>query len=445
MPTQRVVSIAQSVLFATRHLVPFQLRLRRRLALVLGLLICLSGGAAWNISREAVQIIGRDTAPSIVAAQNIRATLADAHTQVIDAFLHPDAAGQPNVGSFHQAIARVSQHLVFVAENITYGEDEREPIRQTITELAEYQRLVGMALAQNGDRRLLMQADKLMRENILPQAQAVEMTNLKYLRQSYHEDLMYAWYAKYAFIAAVVLQLMLMMETQIFMASRFRRMLSPMLLMGMAALAVSGLGFIFDCSDIGNDMRTAKEDAFGSVYALSSALAWTSIANSHVSAYLLASSSDDRAEQETLYRDAAARIYAKQDAQSSSTQFRGEGLLGPMMRDRAISRPMADVQLEWRRYLALNEQVFALAREGRTAQAAALSLGNGPGQTDGAYAKTIAALQTVQNDKQQVFERAIRNAEADVARLWKMLLAVLVAAFVGMGLGLQPKLTELRE
>ena len=79
-------------------------------------------------ARRGVQTIGHDTAPSVVAAQAIRAHLSNLDAEAANAVLTRGPAQVQAWKDYAAEQALLSDYLVSAAQNITYGDAERKPI-----------------------------------------------------------------------------------------------------------------------------------------------------------------------------------------------------------------------------------------------------------------------------------------------------------------------------
>ena len=122
---------------ASRVNVPAQLRIRQAVIAALSLLVALVGFCAYRSYATVVQTIGKDSEPSIVAAENIRSTLSDAHTSIINVFLTGEGPDGPGATEYRKSMAQANDHLVAAAQNITYGDEERRPILDIMDHLSE--------------------------------------------------------------------------------------------------------------------------------------------------------------------------------------------------------------------------------------------------------------------------------------------------------------------
>jgi len=98
-------------------------------------------------ARRGVQTIGHDTAPSVVAAQAIRAHLANLDAEAADALLTRGAAQTKAWTDYTAEQALIGDFLVTAAQNITYGEAERRPILTIVAGAQDYAGIVGEARA----------------------------------------------------------------------------------------------------------------------------------------------------------------------------------------------------------------------------------------------------------------------------------------------------------
>src|SRR5262245_38114625 len=111
-------------------------------------LLRLALGAAWALAlvfflvvrsgvkdhRTAMKAIGEDAAPSILAAQQIRASLADMHSNAANVLLHRPGAGKQALADYEKRRVEATEGVLAAAGNITYGEAERGPLRRLLNE-----------------------------------------------------------------------------------------------------------------------------------------------------------------------------------------------------------------------------------------------------------------------------------------------------------------------
>ena len=438
---------------ARRVSVPGQLRIRQAVIAALSLLVALVGFGTYRSYATVVQTIGKDSEPSIVAAENVRSTLGDAHTSIINVFLTGEGPDGPGVSEYRKSIAQANDHLVAAAQNITYGDEERRPILDIMNHLSEYQRLIGLAQAQGGNVKVLGQADDLMRERIAPAAEALAQANFEHLDTAFTDGRMTAHRWLYAFIALSLLLLAVLLDTQRYVYLSFRRLINPAIAAGSLLLMLAVGMFAVQASNVMSSMRVAKEDAFDSVYALSQAQAVAYSANAQESVYLLTQDKDEQARQTALFKDSAHRLFSVDMADVAQLpadlkSLQGQGLLGNELanitfdgEDAAAKATLAG----WLDYVRIDRQIRALEVQGRHKDALALCLGTQPGESDWAFARFVKALLTTMNINQIQFDLAIERAFGEVRWLWILLLPALLCPLLGSLFGLQQRLAEFRE
>jgi len=212
------------------------------------LLLMLTVIAGARSHRHQIQVIGRDSAPSIVAAQHISAALAD-----MDA-----TAADSDSSTFDRRRTEAATAIIAAAENITFGDAERIPIQKLAIGLAAYS-----AAVKNS-----RQAQKIMDNDLLPAASALDDANRKELEAVWAEQKNASERSLSLMIAAGIMLGGVLLGLQVFISQRMRRTLNP----GLFAATVAAWLFVvfaaqsFNAAD--RDLRVAKEDAFDSIIAL---------------------------------------------------------------------------------------------------------------------------------------------------------------------------------
>jgi hypothetical protein len=435
-----------------RHTLPGQLRLRRALITALALATALTGFLAYRFFAQVVQTLGRDAVPSIVAAEQIRTTLADAHTQLMNVFLAQQGADGTAMQAYRQSIAKAHDHLLTAGQNITYGDDERQPILAAMTLLSDYERLVGLALGARGYSDALGQADALMRERLLPAVIALDQANFRHLDAAYAEEQSQSRGWLIGLGAMALLLVAALAETQRKLFAAFRRIVNPALAAGTAVFVVAALVFAVQAGRAMEDIRSAKEDAFDSVHALSQAQAVAYAANASESVYLLLHGRDGQAQQAALFQAAATRMFSAplregEPLPADLGALKGHGFLANALANitYAGEKKLAREELaRWQDYVRIDRQIRALEAAGQHAEAVALCLGTQPQQSDWAFAQFMAALGATLKLNEEQFGLAIARASSQVQWLLVLSGVMLLAPLAGSLLGLQRRLAEFR-
>ncbi|MEX8518440.1 MAG: hypothetical protein AB3X44_07985 [Leptothrix sp. (in: b-proteobacteria)] len=445
------LAMHQASMVAALRSVPGQLWLRQALIVIAAVLVTLTGLRSYQLFTQVAQTLGRDAVPSIVAAEQIRTRLADAHTQLMNVFLTREAEG-PAMQAYRQTIAQAHDHLLTASQNITYGDDERGPILTTMTLLSDYERLVGRALTIVDYSAALGQADALMRGRILPAVAALDQANFKHLDVAWQDQKAraHAWLA--GFIATAVLLVAVLIETQLKLYATFRRIVNPALALALVAVVVVSLSFTVTALRTIEEIRSAKEDAFDSVHALSQAEALAFTANAHESIFLLLHGRSEQVLQADLFHAAAAHMFSAQlppDGRlpADLKTLKGTGLMGDELANITYDgeAPLATTELQrWLDYVRIDAQIRALEAAGQHAEAVALCLGTQPEQSDWAFERFITALRATLQLNQDQFASTMARAYADAHRLGLLLIALLLVPLLGSVIGLRARLAEFR-
>ena len=256
----------------------------------------------------ATRVIGHDTAPSITAAEGIRSLLADANGELANIMLTSASTSVPFVDAFRSDIAEAEAKLVDAAQNITYGDAEKTPITMIMRGVAEYNELVGEARAVNS-APIALKADDLMRRTILPATEALDQANDDQLTANYANYLRWKFAQTVAvcLLALAALGVLGYLQYQMYLSAK--RLLNPGLA---AATVIVALFSIYTLSALGaasRDLKTAKSDAFDSIYALTTLQAVANDANATESFWLVAyDDASKRNAYETLFKSLSSEI-----------------------------------------------------------------------------------------------------------------------------------------
>jgi hypothetical protein len=254
-------------------------------------LLRLGLGAVWALSavtllaayvgidrhHHEMQAVGKDSAPSIIAAQKIRASLADMQVNVARELLDGSAAGR-TTDAYEQEQDResASTALVAAAENITYGEAERAPIRTLVFGAGTFEQDVARAKAlhERHDPAYLTQlrsAEQVLHEQLLPAADAVDKANLEALENAYNSERFFSGLGTASFIAASVALLAGLVGVQVFLLRRTRRVFNLPLMGASLTMVWLLASLVAAFLTESHELKVVKEDCFDSIHALSRA------------------------------------------------------------------------------------------------------------------------------------------------------------------------------
>lgn len=439
---------------------PGQLKFALGLIWALALLCCVAVLVAVREHRRGMQTIGRDAAPSIIAAQSIKANLADMQSQSANQLLLKPSNNAEFVKLYDQRRKEATEGILAAAGNITYGDAERVPLRTLLNALGEYEAAVAQALVlherkDSGFLQKQREADRLMQGTLLPAAAALDQANRAALDQGYTEQQRSSWLTLAGVLATGGMLLASLIAVQWFLTRRTRRLLNPGLL---AATAVAAGFLVYTATALRAEvsaLKVAKQDAFESIHVLWQARAVANEANGEESRWLL-----DRAQAES-YEKAffakSARIVKLPPGVSPATLLAEleqgrvptgfEGYLAIELRNITFAGER-DAALEalkqYFRYFALDARIRQLENDGLHAEAVRFCLSYQPGDSNWASGQFDAALGRVIDINQKAFDEAVARgfqalagfeATAPVTTLGIALLSLF---------GLRPRIAEYR-
>jgi hypothetical protein len=418
------------------------------------LLFFLAARSAVLEGRQTVQTIGKDAAPSIIAARTIRADLADMDANAADALLVADPAQRTALGeAFDARRHAVAASLVAAARNITYGDAERVPIETMTEQVGVYLGFIAQARAlaprdPAGALAAYRSATTLMHQTILPAADALDTANLSYLNGAYGARVQAAgWYTVLVFATGGLLLLSLL-ATQVFLTRRTHRLLNPPLAGATLVAAVVLVQLTGALNAAGGDLRAAKQDAFDSVHALWQARSVAYDANGDQRRYLL--DHEQAGQLQQAFAAKAAQLadttdFAGAGAEATKGPPTFKGYLGDELRNITYPGEQEAALASLRtfgEYVAVDGQVRALEQAGRHQEAVDLALGTADGQSGGAFARFDQALFTTLDINQKELDKAVPRAFGDLAGAEYVALGGALAVVVLAWLGLRPRLSE---
>jgi hypothetical protein len=451
---------------------------------ILVLLLALAVGAGVRGYRQGMQTIGKDSAPSIIAAQQIRSSLADMHANAANGLI-----GQPgkNPEAARTYVARrleVTEGLLAAAGNITYGDAERIPIKTLIQELGHYEELVAQAriLHERGDPGFIpkhREADHVMHTTLLPAADALDNANRAALDLCYATQRALSWRTMAWVVLMGTALIGALTATQVFLYRRMRRVLNLPLV---AATALSAGFLVYSVAAFATEthlLKVAKQDAFESIHALWQARAFAYDANGDESRWLLDRS--QAAVYEKGFFDKTARLAKRPESLSfdmlvakvacplpgeferhlatgdadavrrfaaSSLPDEFAGYLADELRNIAFPGEWeAAIQTLWTftRYVAIDGKIRRLENQGDHPGAVALCIGEAPDQSNWAFARFDEALGKTLDINQRAFEatvdRGFRTLTGFDTSIPLVTLGITLLAYAG----LHPRMREYAE
>jgi hypothetical protein len=413
--------------------------------------------------RAAAQTIGHDSEPSVVAARQIGLSLANMHASVANAFLLGSGRDADAWNTYQQERHTVANTLVDAAQNITYP-GEKDQLRSLGENFVRYQELISKAQAvQPQDPAAAMgffgQANDLLQAQLFPAANELARINNDALDQSYRAHRGTGVTMAIVTVVAGLAVLALLVATQLFLTRRTRRTIN-LPLVGASLVTVVLVAQIASTLTTSNEhLRGAKQDAYDSVYALTSARTISYDANADESLWLLAQA-DPRYEtsfmqkvrqiSDPLLTDALAEASTQALNRHEPAPFKGyladelNNITFPGEGAAALS-----ASTFWARYLAVDGQLRSLERSGDHAGAVALDVGTAEGQSNWAFGLYDQSMVRIIDINQEEFDRSIAQIFSDLGGATSIgadtllpIYALLIAVLIW--LGLQPRIAEYR-
>jgi hypothetical protein len=241
----------------------------------------------YRVSRNTAQAVGRDTVPSIIAAQNIKATLAGAHSNAMNAMVTGERLGGRFWNLYRKDMDSLHAQLVDASKNISYGDAERIPLTAISSNISAYEYTVGGAVASGAQISVdqFMEANRLMQQKILPASTALNRVNLSQLDATFN-----SYNKNINILIAIMLILGLgflavLILVQVYIFKKSHRIFNGGLLLAAVLFSASLIYSVSALNSVKGDLLTAKQDAFDSVNSLWNARAGAYNAKSIESLY----------------------------------------------------------------------------------------------------------------------------------------------------------------
>ncbi len=422
---------------------------------VLLLIALLNGG---QIHRAGMQKIGRDTALSIIAAQHIKSALADMDANAANELLSEGTQADNAVQAYEKRRKEASEELIAAAQNITYGNAERDPILRIQLGLGTYEARIQKArdLRQEGNEGWIaaygIAADLIDRE-LLPATDALDQANLDELNRAYESQHGRSVASRGLIVVAALIVLAVLALVQLFLTGRTHRLINLPLLL--ATCLIVGLTYygVRVLAQAQHSLKVAREDAFTSIHALWRARALAYAANADESRYLLDRQNAPKHEQDFFTkRDALAKLPegATFESVAQMRRSRVSGFTGyladelnnitfPGEREGALATLHS-----FSIYLIVDGQIRALERGGHHKEAVALCTGSKPGESNWAFEQFDNALDRTLTVNQTAFDRAIADGFTKLTHFeLKMSIGVVITGILTL-LGLMQRIREYR-
>jgi hypothetical protein len=380
--------------------------------------------------RFAIKTIGNDTAPSIIAAQHIKAGLADLDANAANKLLVETGKNPEAEKAYDTRRQEVIDSTLAAAENITYGDSERIPIQTLFVRLGDYHIKIheaGIFQKQKNEAAVLAAyraGAEVIDRSLLPAAEALDRTNREALNRVYGEQKFVAGRFLFFVLISGLGLLGVLIALQIFLNLRMRRLLNPMLLTA-TAIALLFIGYtVKSLSSASSHLKVAKEDAFESIHALWQIRALAYSANGDESRYLLDLASATKHEQ--AFAEKVTKLAQLPDAQSFKTIVSTlkatspdsqidagfKGLFANTLNNITFigeKEAVIETLEAFGTYFEIDRQIRQLQQSGNRDAAIALCIGSSQGQSNWAFERFDRALGKTLAVNQDEFDQAVKR------------------------------------
>ncbi|MGC0315667.1 hypothetical protein QBC98_004156 [Kitasatospora acidiphila] len=454
-------------------------RVRALTAAVLAALLLMIGLTASLLTgaRDSVDEIGHRTAPQAERAADLYFALGDMDAQAANLLLvgaDSQHAGQRDGvhHTYEQRRAQADSDLEQATEAVGGSAAARQAARTELDALGQYEGLVARMDEQEGAAKAgpghppadalatYRQATDLLRTQLMPGADQVAKSNADAVDQRYADERSALGIGFWELLGSGLLVLIAIAVLQRTLAVRYRRLLSPPLLLA-GVLALAGLIWAVTLTSGTSDrLHTAKVDAYDSVLSLGRAQAVAYDSNADESRWLVDPERAGQYQQSFLdksqqiagfdgiadYSGYLPRLSGAVNAHHTSAgevDFRG--YLGDELRNITFpgEQQAADKLLDdYLTYQQDDAKIRDLNGQGKLADAITFDTGTNPGQSDGDFTVLSNDFDTVIGINQQAFHQAVSQSDDDLGAGSAAGLGVLGAG--ALVLAVRPRLREYR-
>lgn len=411
-----------------------------------------------KVHRDAMQKIGRSTAPSVIAAQHIKTALADMDANIANELLaQPGSrAAAAAIEEYEKQRIDLSDALISAAQNITFGEDERKPILQLQQGASQYEALVQRArdLHEFGpkDQTMMVAAytrsQQLLDQTLMAAADKLDEVNTKAMEKVYEDQVSRLGELRFLIGLSAFCLLGLLLLTQVYLTRHTHRLINPALALATCLGVLFLLFTLKTLSSEAEQIRVAKVDAFHSLHALWQARAVAYQANSEESRYLLDPKHAEQHKQAflkysgKLLSGPADRPSTWAYAMAKTGDIRGAGLSGYLAdqlsnitfegEQKATDDTVAALGI----YMQIDDKIRTAEEAGRHDEAILLCTGLAPNQSNGAFNYFDNKLDETININQAAFDAAVTRGltSLDGFDPKAVAVAVIMAALMAYGL-----------
>jgi tetratricopeptide (TPR) repeat protein len=413
--------------------------------------------SAVGAQRATTQQVGRDSADSVLFAERLKNTVAG-----MDAFTANELLTETNSPEAKAALEGYQgrykdyvERFVKLAENITYDEAERAPIKNIQENMGEYIRLLQKARdfkALGKPAEMLVpyrEAIDLLDSKIIPKIDQLSKVNSDQMQLQIKGDRSGA--ALFGVIIVGGLLIAWLVALQLFLLQKTRRQFNLPLL---GATAIAAIFLFHSAMSLGraaSSLAVARDDAFPSLKSMREARALSYRANADESRYLLDTEKKQvhenafnkkKKEIMSLPRDLILEDIARKISSNSKADLkRVTGLVAGAVNN--ITFPgegpaLIEALRAWEDYLNVDQEIREKERSGDRKGAISICLG----KSDQAYEKFKKALEKVQVINEEAMKNNLDQSDRTLAYFEVQAAIALILVAILTQYGLRPRIKE---
>jgi len=421
--------------------------------------------SAINEQRKAIKTVGEDSTPSIVTAQRFKDAIAGMDAYVVKELLVPPNQSKIFVSGYEERYKAITERLVAAAHNITYGEKEQKPIETMQWWFGKYLGKIQQAQdfhAQGDINHALLsyrEALLILDQKLFPASDDLDHVNLNALQETYTREKSSAQLSLFLIFISGLILIGILLGLQLFISFRMRRTFNPLLIlatgMSMAFLAYASGAFI----SADKNLKSAKEDAFDSMYVLREARYTAYSSNAAQGRYLLDPSFATKYEQD--FNNYIAKIVKLPNGETYGNIVKELTANTPGIRINKIANFTGFIADElnnitfagekeaalkmlstFGKYVEIDLKIRLLERMGKHQEAIALCVGQNPEESIGAFDLFRKANDETFNINDDAFKISIDQGYKDMAG-FEVAAPIVLGAIALLSLfGLNPRMKE---
>jgi tetratricopeptide (TPR) repeat protein len=413
--------------------------------------------SAVGAQRTITQQVGRDSADSVLLAGRLKNTVAG-----MDSFTANELLTEPDSPEAKAAFAgyqgRYKDHVerfIKLAENITYDEAERAPLKSIQENMGEYIRLLQKARdfkAQGKLAEMLVPyraAIVLLDSSIIPKIDQLSKVNEDQRQLQIQDDR--SGTSLFGVIVVGGFLIASLVALQLFILQKTKRQFNLPLLIATAIAAIFLLHSAISLGRAASSLAVARDDAFPSLKSMREARALSYRANADESRYLLDTANKQVHEDAfkkkekdimNLPRDLVLEDITRKISSNSKTDLRRvTGLVAGAVNN--ITFPgegpaLIESLRAWQDYLNVDKEIREKERSGDRKGAISICLG----KSDQAYEKFKEALEKVQIINEEAMKKNLDASDRALAYFEVQAAIALILVAVLTQYGLKPRIKE---